>query len=76
LPMAQLAHYVSDLAALLGQEEHVHLIEIRESSTVLVPIVDQLENVIQQLRDVPTPNIDNIDPFAILAALRGDDGKT
>jgi hypothetical protein len=42
LPMARLAEYVSDLATLLGQEEHVHLIEIRESSTVLVPVVDDI----------------------------------
>lgn len=42
LPMARLAEYVRDLASLLGQEEHVHLIEIRESSTVLVPIVDDI----------------------------------
>ncbi len=42
LPMSQLALYVSDLAVMLGQEEHVHLIEIREGSTVLVPIVDDI----------------------------------
>jgi hypothetical protein len=42
LPMSQLALYVSDLAAMMGQEEHVHLIEIRESSTVLVPIIDEI----------------------------------
>lgn len=42
LPMARLAAYVADLAMMLGQEEHVHLIEIRESSTVLVPIVDEI----------------------------------
>jgi hypothetical protein len=35
-----------------------------------------LDSVIQQLRNVPTPNIDNIDPFAMLAELRGDDGET
>jgi hypothetical protein len=42
LPMARLAEYVKDLASILGQEEHVHLVEIRESSTVLVPIVDDI----------------------------------
>jgi hypothetical protein len=42
LPMSQLARYVSDLAVMLGQEEHVHLIEIRESSTILVPIIDAI----------------------------------
>jgi hypothetical protein len=42
LPMARLASYVADLAAMLGHEEHVHLIEIRESSTVLVPIIDEI----------------------------------
>ncbi len=42
LPMARLAEYVADLAALLGQEEHVHLLEIRESSTVLVPFIDDI----------------------------------
>jgi hypothetical protein len=35
-----------------------------------------LENTIQQLRNVPTPNIDNIDPFAILAEIQGEDGRT
>lgn len=42
LPMSRLAEYVSDLAELLGQQEHVHLIEIRESSTLLVPYVDDI----------------------------------
>jgi hypothetical protein len=42
LPMARLAEYVADLATLLGQQDHVHLVEIRESSTVLVPIVDDI----------------------------------
>ena len=40
--MARLAEYVTDLASMLGQEEHVHLVEIRESSTVLVPVVDEI----------------------------------
>jgi hypothetical protein len=40
--MARLAEYVADLASMLGQEDHVHLVEIRESSTVLVPIVDEI----------------------------------
>jgi hypothetical protein len=34
-----------------------------------------LETTVQQLRDVPTPNIDKIDPFALLAELRGDGGR-
>src|ERR1017187_2260822 len=42
LPMARLAEYVKDLAVMLGQEDHVHLVEIRESSTVLVPFVDDI----------------------------------
>lgn len=42
LPMSRLAEYVKDLATMLGQEDHVHLIEIRESSTVLVPFVDDI----------------------------------
>jgi hypothetical protein len=42
LPMARLAEYVKDLAIMLGQEDHVHLVEIRESSTVLVPFVDAI----------------------------------
>ena len=42
LPMARLAEYVADLAGMLGQEEHVHLVEIRESSTVLVPVADDV----------------------------------
>jgi len=42
LPMTRLAEYVRDLASLPGQEEHVHLIEIRESTTVLVPVVDDI----------------------------------
>jgi len=42
LPTTRLAEYVRDLASLPGQEEHVHLIEIRESTTVLVPVVDDI----------------------------------
>jgi len=42
LPMARLAQYVAELAMMLGQEDHVHLVEIRESSTVLVPFVDDI----------------------------------
>jgi len=34
-----------------------------------------LESTVQQLQDVPTPNIEKIDPFAILAGLMGDGGR-
>ncbi len=42
LPMSRLAEYVADLAAMLGHQDHVHLLEIRESSTVLVPFIDDI----------------------------------
>lgn len=40
IPMARLAEYMGDLAALLGNKESVHLVRLEEGSTVLVHIVD------------------------------------
>ena len=40
LPMARLAEYMTNLAAILGEKEHVHFVELRESSSALVHAVD------------------------------------
>lgn len=40
LPMARLAEYLSDLALLLGEREHVHFARIEGGSVVLVQSVD------------------------------------
>jgi hypothetical protein len=40
LPMARLAEYMSDLAEMLGNTEHVHFVKLRKSSTVIVHAVE------------------------------------
>ncbi|MGA3236174.1 MAG: hypothetical protein ABSG03_07725 [Bryobacteraceae bacterium] len=40
MPMSRLAEYLSDIAILLGEEPHVHLIAIESSSTCPVVLVD------------------------------------
>lgn len=40
LPMARLAEYVADLAALLGSQEHVHFVRLDAGSSVIVHEVD------------------------------------
>lgn len=40
LPMARLAEYMADLAVILGEREHVHFVELRESSSALVHAID------------------------------------
>ena len=40
LPMARLAEYMADLATVLGEKEHVHFVELRESSATVVHAVD------------------------------------
>ena len=40
MPMKRLAEYLSDMAVLLGEESHVHLIAIESSSTCPVVLVD------------------------------------
>ena len=40
LPMRRLAEYMSDLAALLGEEQSVHFVQIESGSAVLVQDVD------------------------------------
>ena len=40
LPMARLAEYMTDLALILGEKEHVHFIELRESSAAVVHAID------------------------------------
>lgn len=80
LPMARLAEYVRDLASLLGQEEHVHLIEVRESSTVLVPIVDHIafqkvQKQVLAVRNGTAPQ-KAMSSFAAIDARLADDGST
>jgi len=41
LPMARLAEYMADLAALLGEPEHVHFHGIEDGSAVLVQAIDE-----------------------------------
>src|SRR5258706_375206 len=41
LPMERLAEYMADLAKMLGHPEHVHFIELRESSIGLVHVVER-----------------------------------
>ena len=40
LPMARLAEYMTDLALILGEKEHVHFIELRESSAAVAHAID------------------------------------
>lgn len=40
IPMARLAEYIGDLAALLGNKESVHLVRLEGGSTVLVHSID------------------------------------
>ena len=39
-PMARLAEYLADLATVLGEKERVHFLELRDSSTAVVHVVD------------------------------------
>jgi hypothetical protein len=43
LPMARLAEYMADLAALLGHEDHVHFIRVGEGSADLIHQVEEQE---------------------------------
>jgi hypothetical protein len=80
LPMSRLAEYVSELAVMLGQEEHVHLIEIREASTVLVPFVDDIafQKVQRQVLAVKNQSAPNraMASYAAIDAKLADDGAT
>ena len=51
LPMARLAEYMADLAALLGHEDHVHFIRVGEGSADLIHQVEEPEQpkVIERL---------------------------
>ena len=40
VPMARLAEYMQDLAALLGEKEHVHFVRLEEGSMTLVQKID------------------------------------
>ena len=40
MPMRRLAEYLADMAMLLGEESHVHLVAIESSSTCPVVLVD------------------------------------
>jgi hypothetical protein len=40
IPMARLAEYMQDIAALLGEKEHVHFVRLEEGSTTLVQKID------------------------------------
>ncbi len=40
LPMHRLAEYMADLAALLGEKEHVHFVQVEDGSAVLVQDVE------------------------------------
>ena len=41
IPMSRLAEYMHDLAALLGEKEHVHFVRLEEGSTRLVQRIDR-----------------------------------
>jgi hypothetical protein len=41
MPMSRLAEYMQDLAALLGEKEHVHFVRLDPGSTVLVQQIDR-----------------------------------
>ena len=40
LPMWRLAEYLSDLAIVLGERDHVHFVELRDSSSAIRHAVD------------------------------------
>jgi len=40
LPMARLAEYLADLATMLGEKDHVHFVELRESSSAVIHAID------------------------------------
>jgi len=41
IPMSRLANYMQELASLFGEKEHVHLVDLKEGSTILSHRVDQ-----------------------------------
>ena len=56
IPMARLAEYMSDLAALLGHADRVHFVSLEEGSTVLVHAVESeaAPKVRDRVRDIQT----------------------
>ena len=56
--MARLAEYLADLSTLLGQKEHVHFVEIKESSAAVVHAVDHeaIPKVRSQVHSARTGN--------------------
>ena len=56
IPMARLAEYMSDLAALLGHTDRVHFVSLEEGSTVLVHAVEPeaVPKVRDRVRDIQT----------------------
>ncbi len=63
LPMARLAEYMSDLAAMYGERESVHFVKLEKSSAVLVQRVDgdalpKVRNRVLQARDGLGPGVD------------------
>ena len=54
LPMARLAEYLKDLAVMLGEPEHVHLVGIEEGSAVLIQKIDDvaIPKVKDRIREV------------------------
>jgi hypothetical protein len=55
MPMARLAEYMADLAALFGEPERVHFARLEEGSAVLVQTIDgtAMPKVLARVRTVP-----------------------
>lgn len=80
LPMARLAIYLADLAALLGHEDKVHFVRVAKGSADLVHVVDETQQreVVQRLHLVKQGlgPVDAQVAFRNLNTKLSEDGKT
>lgn len=80
LPMARLAEYMADLAALLGHEDKVHFVKVAKGSADLVHLVEEEEQpeVVQRLHLVKQGlgPVDAQTAFRNLNTKLAEDGKT
>ena len=79
MPLARLAQYLTELAAMLGESHAVHLVEVDEGSTVLVHKIDA--EAVPKIRDRAAAIQDGRAPTAAMksyrqvnAMLRADNG--
>jgi hypothetical protein len=75
IPMWRLAEYMQDLAALLGEREHVHFARLEAGSTVLVQKIDPESALKVQARVQAIKPVDEEGPEDALRAYRAIDRR-